>query len=110
MNVIEFGSKTLIFYSVKKNDRIDFSSLPDDVFDEVMGKFWKTEMCKQGSPFAGKFVMEKAECAPFAKWLDNEIAPACPRVKKLIALLNGLEEGDMFRMVSQDTPMMNKQL
>lgn len=110
MNAFEFGSKTLFFYSVKKNDRIDLSSLPDDVFDAVVGKFWKTRMCKEGNPFTGKFVMEKAKCTPFTNWLITEIAPTYPWVKKFIAFLNGLGEGEVFRIVSQDAPTMNKQL
>ena len=47
MNTIEFGSKTLLFYSLKKNERVDLSCLPDEVFDEEIHALWQTEVLEE---------------------------------------------------------------
>lgn len=110
MNTLEFGSKTLLLYSLKKNERVDLSCLPDNVFDKVIQNLWQTKICQVGSPFTGKFVMDKSRVTPYLEMLSREVASAYPRVNKLIAYLEGLDDGDVFRMVSQDAPTMNKQL
>ncbi len=110
MNTIEFGSKTLLFYSLKKNERVDLSCLPDEVFDKVIHGLWQTKICQEGSTFTGKYKMNKSRVAPFLEMLRTEVAAVYPRVNKLIAYLEGLDDAVVFRMVSQDAPTMNKQL
>ena len=110
MNQFEFGSKTLLLYSLKKNDRVDLSCLPDEVFDKVIYGLWHSNICQEGSSFTGKFVMDKLKVAPFLKMIKSDVASIYPRVNRLIAFLDGLDDGDVFRMVSQDAPTMNKQL
>ncbi len=110
MNTREFGSKTLLFYSLKKNERVDLSCLPDEVFDEVIRALWQTKMCREGSTFTGKYVMEAEKAKPFMAWLTEKVAPTYKPVNKLIAFLSKLSEGEVFRIVSDDAPTMNKQL
>ncbi len=45
MNPLEFSSKTLLCYSVRKNVRIDLSCLPDDIFDIVLQGLADSKMC-----------------------------------------------------------------
>lgn len=111
MNQIEFSSKTLLVYSLRRNnERMDLSSLPDDVFDRVLTELSAAQLCKEGNPFTGSFIMEHAKAAPFVLMLENDIASAYPRIKQLIAYLKALQDGDVFRIVSEDAPTMNKQL
>ena len=110
MNTLEFGSKTLLFYSLKKNERVDLSCLPDEVFDEVIHALWQTKMCREGCTFTGKYVMEAEKAKPFVDWLTEKVAPTYRPVNKLIAILRRLSEGVAFRIVSDDAPTMNKQL
>ncbi len=56
MNPFEFVSKTMLVYSLRrKNERIDLSQLPDDIFDKVLSGLSSTNMCQEGSVFTGKF-------------------------------------------------------
>lgn len=111
MNSLGFLSKTLMVYSLRRNnERIDLSSLPDDIFDKVLIEFSTTQMCKEGNFYTGKFVMEMAKAMPYITMLEIEIAPKHPRIKQLIAYLKALQDGDVFRIVSEDAPTMNKQL
>ena len=110
MNTLEFGAKTLILYSLNKNERVDLSCLPDDVFDEVIHGLINANICREGSPFTGKFVMEIKKVTPYLQMLRKDVASTFPRVNKLISFLDRLAEGDVFRMVSLDAPTMNKQL
>lgn len=110
MNIIEFGSKTLLFYSCKKNERVDLSCLPDDVFDRVVNGLGHTELCREGSAYTGKYVMDSAKARPFMEMLKKDVSAAYPRVNKMIAFFGGLADGDVFRIVSLDAPTMNKQL
>lgn len=110
MNTTEFGSKTLLLYSLKKNERMDLSCLPDEVFDKVIHGFWQTKIFQEGSPFDGKCLMNKSKAATLIEMLKSDVASAYPHVNKLIAYLGELDEGEVFRMVSQDAPTMNKQL
>lgn len=110
MNPFEFASKTVMLYSLKKNERIDLSCLPDDVFDSVLHGLWDTKMCEEGSAFSGKYVKEGSKSDAFIEMLKRDIAPQYPRIHRLIAYLNGLTDGDVFRIVSEDAPTMNKQL
>jgi len=106
MNTLEFGSKTLLFYSLKKNERVDLSCLPDEVFDEVIHALWQTKMCREGCTFTGKYVMEAEKAKPFVE----KVAPTYRPVNKLIAILRRLSEGVAFRIVSDDAQTLNKQL
>ena len=111
MNSIEFKSKTLLFYSKRRNnERIDLSSLSDEDFDKIVSGLETTHMCVEGSAFTGEFLMNQSNAAPFISMMVSEIASVNPRVKKLIAYLNALQDGDVFRIVSDDAPTMNKQL
>lgn len=110
MNSNEFGSKILIVYSLIKNERVDLSCLPDEIFDEVINRLSQTTMCQSGSAFDGKYVMEKTKASPFVNWLEENIVPRYQPVKKLIAIFNRLAESDEFRIVSEDAPTINKQL
>jgi len=42
--------------------------------------------------------------------LTDKIKPSYPRVCRLISFLDSLSDGDVFRIVSEDAPTMNKQL
>ena len=111
MNPFEFASKTLLLYSLRRKiERIDLSSLTDDVFDKVLAGLSATDMCVEGSPFTGKYVLKSGASSSFCSMLESEVAPAFPRVKQLMAYLNALQDGDVFRIVSEDAPTMNKQL
>ena len=110
MNHFEFSSKTLFFYSLKKNERIDLSCLLDDVFDTVLHGLWDTKMCVEGSAFSGKYVKEAVKAEAFVEMLKKDVAPQYPRINRLIAFLNGLSDGEVFRIVSEDAPTTNKQL
>lgn len=110
MNTFEFGSKTILIYSLAKNERVDLSCLPDEVFDQVIHALWQTKMCQEGSTFDGKYVMAAEKAKPFVDWLKDSIAPAYKPVNKLIAVFNRFAEGAVFRIVSEDAPTINKQL
>lgn len=110
MNTLEFCSKTLLIYSFKKNERIDLSCLPDDVFDKVIAGLWQTKMCQEGSAFTGKYVMDAAKAKAFLSMLQKDVAITYPRINRLVAYLSGLADGDVFRIVSKDAPTTNKQL
>lgn len=69
MNPFEFASKTLLFYSFRRKiERIDFSSLTDDVFDKVLVGLSATKMCVEGGPFTGKYVLKSGALSS----LNNE--------------------------------------
>lgn len=110
MNPLEYASKTMILYSLRKNERIDLSCLPDDVFDQVLHGLWESKMCVEGSTFTGKYIKNDSKASVFVEMLRRQIAPQYPRVNRIIAYLNGLKEGDIFRIVSNDAPTMNQQL
>lgn len=110
MNPFEFASKTLFLYSLKKNERIDLSCLPDDVFDMVLHGLWETKMCMEGSAFSGKYVKEAIKAEAFVEMLKKDVVPLYPRIYRLIAFLQGLSDGEVFRIVSEDAPTTNKQL
>ena len=111
MNPFEFVSKTMLVYSFRrKNERIDLSQLPDDIFDKVLLGLSSTNMCQEGSVFTGKFIMDKEKATRFVTMLETDVAPTYPRIRQLIAYLHALEDGDVFRIVSEDAPTMNKQL
>lgn len=110
MNHFEYASKTMLLYSLKKNERIDLSCLPDDIFDKVLRGLSATGMCVEGSVFTGKYIKDETQAAGFIEMLSEGIAPRYPRIRRLIAYLNGLTDGDVFRIVSDDAPTMNKQL
>ena len=54
--------------------------------------------------------MDKEKVTRFVTMLETDVAPTYPRIRQLIAYLNALEDGDVFRIVSEDAPTMNKQL
>ena len=110
MNPFEFASKTLICYSLRKNERIDLSCLPDVLFDKVLEGLSATKMCVEGSVFTGKFVKDNTRLSGFIDLLNKEIALSYPRINKLIYYMKGLSDGDVFRVVSEDAPTINKQL
>ena len=109
MNQLEFASKTLLCYSVRKNVRIDLSCLPDDIFDIVLQGFSDSKMCVMGSPFTGKYIKDDMKAVPFVEMLTDKIKPSYPRVCRLVSFLDSLSDGDVFRIVSEDAPTMNKQ-
>ena len=51
---MEFSSKTLLCYSVRKNVRIDLSCLPYNIFDIVLQVLADSKMCVMGSPYTGE--------------------------------------------------------
>ena len=110
MNIYEYSSKTMLCYSQRKNATIDLSCLPNDIFDKVLAGLSATKMCIQGSPFTGKYVKDEGKATPFVEMLTKEIAPSYPRINRLSSFLNGLSDGEVFRIVSEDAPTMNKQL
>ena len=110
MNTSEFASKTIICYSHQKNERIELSCLPDDIFDKVLDGLSATRMCVEGSPFTGKYVKNSARAANYIAMLDKDIALNYYRINRLSAYINSLADGDVFRVVSEDAPTMNKQL
>ena len=110
MNQLEFSSKTLLCYSVRKNVRIDLSCLPDDIFDIVLQGLADSKMCVMGSPFTGKYIKDDMKAVPFVEMLTDKIKPSYPRVCRLVSFLDSLSDGDVFRIVSEDAPTMNKQL
>ena len=110
MNPFEFASKTVILYSLKKNERINLSCLPDVVFDAVLRGLWNTKMCVEGSAFTGKYVKEAKKADAFIEMLKRDVAPQYPRIYRLIAYLNALSDDEVFRIVSEDAPTTNKQL
>ena len=66
MNPFEFVSKTMLIYSLRRrNERIDLSQLPDDIFDKVLSGLSSTNMCQEGSVFTGKFLMDKEKVTWF---------------------------------------------
>ncbi len=110
MNPLEFASKTLLCYSVRKNVRIDLSCLPDDIFDIVLQGLADSKMCVMGSPFTGKYIKDNMKAVSFVEMLTDKIKPSYPRVCRLISFLDSLSDGEIFRIVSEDAPTMNKQL
>ena len=99
MNPFEFVSKTMLVYSFRrKNERIDLSQLPDDIFDKVLSGLSSTNMCQEGSAFTGKFIMDKEKATRFVTMLETDIAPAYPRIRQLIAYLNALEDSDVLEL------------
>ncbi len=109
MNQFEYFSKTMLLYSQRKNERIDLSCLPDDVFDKVLNGLDKAKICVEGSTFTGKFIMNSSKVFAYTEWL-KEVADEYPRINRLIAYLTSLKDGDVFRIVSEDAPTLNKQL
>lgn len=89
---------------------MDLSCLPDDVFDRVLRGLSETGMCVEGSAFTGKYVKNETRASGFMELLREDVAPRYPRIHRLIAYLNGLTDGDVFRIVSEDALTMNKQL
>lgn len=110
MNQIEFLSKTIFFYSLIKNERIDLSFIPDDVFDRILHGLSDTRMCKEGSAFTGKYIKNSTKAAPFIELLNNMVNGKYWPLKKIVAYIDGLADGDVFWIVSEDAPTMNKQL
>ena len=53
MCLLEFASKTLFLFSLRKNEQIDLSCLPDEEFDKVISGLSATRMCREGSSFTG---------------------------------------------------------
>lgn len=109
MNPCEFASKTLLLFSLSKNERIDLLCLPDDAFDRVLEVLSLPGMCKEGNAFSGKYVKDDAKAIVFDELLC-EIASQYPRINRLIAYIRRLADGEVFRIVSEDAPTMNKQL
>ena len=110
MNKEEFTSKTILCYSFRKNVRIDLSCLPDDKFDIVIEGLSATGMCVEGSSYTGKYVKDGVKTTPFIEMINKRIAPTCNQIRGLVAFLNNLVDGEIFRIVSEDAPTMNKQL
>ena len=110
MNPIEFASKALLLYSLRKNERIDLSCLPDEEFDKVLAGLSATRMCREGNVFTGKYLKDATKAAPYLEILKNQINGKYWPLNALIAFIDGLKDGDVFRIVSEDAPTMNKQL
>lgn len=70
MNTIEFGSKTLLFYSLKKNERVDLSCLPDEVFDKVIHGLWQTKICQEGS--TSEAIFKVGMCLPAGPYVSDD--------------------------------------
>lgn len=110
MNPLEFSSKSLLCYSLRQNKRIELSCLPDDVFDRVLSGLFATRMCVEGNAFTGKYVKDSSKASPFLELLNSLVAGKYWPLNALKAYINGLKDGDVFRIVSEDAPTTNKQL
>lgn len=110
MNPIEFSSKTILCYSLRKNERIDLSCLPDDMFDKVLAGLSATRMCMEGNAFTGKYMKDSGKAASFLELLRRLVAGKYWPLNALIAYIDGLNDGDVFHIVSENAPTMNKQL
>lgn len=110
MNPLEFSSKSLLFYSLRQNKRIDLSCLPDDVFDQVLAGLFETRMCVEGNAYTGKYVKDSSKASPFLELLTSLVAGKYWPLNALIVYIDDLRDGDVFRVVSEDAPTTNKQL
>lgn len=110
MNPLEFSSKTICLFSADKHERIDLSVLPDDVFDDLLHRWSKTNTCREGSPYTGYYIYDSSIYLPMITELEEQYGESFHRIRRFGSFLRGLKDGELFWCVSDNAPTLNKRL
>lgn len=105
MKLVDCHSRSFFIYSVRKNARFDFSRDSKDTFDKIVRAFAVSAMCFEGQPLKGGYCYHTLKAEQLVKTLTEEVVSVCPKVKGVIAYLNGLSEEDVFFIISADLPV-----
>ena len=105
MKSVDCLSQSFFMYSVSKNARFDFSQEKKETFHKIVQTFAISAMCFEGQPLNGGYCYDTLKADQVVKSLTREIAPVCQKVRGVIAYLEGLNDGDIFYIISADIPV-----
>lgn len=104
MRPIECPGQAFYIYSVRGNERFDFSKEKKELFDKVVRLFSMSSMLFDGQPLYGAYEYHFLNGKFLIEEIKKEIVPASKRANRLISYLKLFRDEDIFFVLSADLP------